>query len=115
MITTPPSPSERLNVLSLEAEVEARFKTAVSVAQSSDEDISIVVRRPAALRSLCKFLFWEAGCSFGGLVVEEQRQEWLLLYLFRLPGTGWIHVTLKLPIETSSVPSISSQVHAADW
>jgi Ni,Fe-hydrogenase III large subunit/Ni,Fe-hydrogenase III component G len=115
MITTPPSPSERMNVLSLEAEVEARFKTAVSVAQSSDEDISIVVRRSAALRSLCKFLFWEAGCSFGGLVVEEQRQEWLLLYLFRLPGTGWIHVTLKLPIEISSVPSISSQVHAADW
>jgi formate hydrogenlyase subunit 5 len=115
MITTPSSPSERFNVLSLETEVEARFKTAISLSRSGGEDIAIVVRRANTLPTLCKFLFWDAGCSFGGLIVEEQRQEWHLLYLFLLPGTGWINVTLQLPIESSSVPSISPQVHAADW
>jgi formate hydrogenlyase subunit 5 len=115
MITTPSSPSECLNVLSLEAEVEARFKTAVSATHSSDEDISIAVRRATALPELCRFLFWEAGYPFGGLIVEEQIQTWCLLYLFLLPGTGWIHVTLQLPLDNASVPSISSHVHAADW
>jgi Ni,Fe-hydrogenase III large subunit/Ni,Fe-hydrogenase III component G len=115
MITTFSSPSEGMIVLSLEAKVEARFKTAVSVAQSSEEDISIAVCRSDVLPALCKFLFWEAGCSFGGLIVEEQTQTWRLLYLFLLPGTGWIHVTLQLPLDSTSVPSISAHVHAADW
>lgn len=115
MITTPSSEPERRNVLSLEADVEARFKTAISFCQNRGEDISIVVRRASALPALCKFLFWEAGCSFGGLIVEEKREEWQLLYVFLLPGTGWIHVLLQLPIERSTVPSISPQVHAADW
>jgi len=115
MITTPPSPPERPNALALEADVEARFKTAISLLQSSGEGLTIIVRRAVALPALCKFLFWEAGCSFGGLIAEEQREEWHLLYLFLLPGSGWIHVTLQLPIKDNSVPSISPQVHAADW
>jgi Ni,Fe-hydrogenase III large subunit len=49
------------------------------------------------------------------LIVEERKEDWHLLYLFHLPGTGWIHVTLQLPLENSTVPSISPQVHAADW
>jgi Ni,Fe-hydrogenase III large subunit/Ni,Fe-hydrogenase III component G len=115
MITIPSSDPERPHVLSLEADVGARFKTAISVCQNRGADISIVVRRASALPALCKFLFWEAGCSFGGLIVEEKREEWQLLYVFLLPGTGWIHVLLQLPIECSTVPSISPQVHAADW
>jgi formate hydrogenlyase subunit 5 len=115
MITTPSSAPESPNVLSLEADVEARFKTAISVSQNRGEDISIVVRRASVLPALCKLLFWEAGCSFGGLIVEERKVEWHLVYLFLLPRRGWIHVTLELPIETSTVPSISPQVHAADW
>jgi formate hydrogenlyase subunit 5 len=115
MIATPSSLSERSNVLSLEVEVQARFKTAVSVTRTSDQDISIAVRRPTALPELCRFLFWEAGYSFGGLIVEEQIETWCLLYLFLSPGTGWIHVTLQLPLDNASVPSISSHVHAADW
>jgi formate hydrogenlyase subunit 5 len=114
MITTPPSPRERPNALSLEAELDARFKTGVSVSQSV-EDIVILVERAHALPALCKFLFWEAGCSFGGLIVEEREREWLLLYLFLLPGTCWIEVILQLPIGETSVPSISPHVHAADW
>jgi formate hydrogenlyase subunit 5 len=115
MITTPSVPPERPRNLSLGADVEELFKTAISVSQNPAEDISIVVRHASALPALCKFLFWEAGCSFGGLIVEERSGEWHLLYLFLLPGSGWIDVMLQLPIENSTVPSISPQVHAADW
>jgi formate hydrogenlyase subunit 5 len=114
MITTSPSPPERPTVLSLEADLESRFESSVSVSRHRGEDLSLVVRRASALPSLCKFLFWECGCSFGGLIVEDKSEEWHLLYLFLLPGSGWIHVTLHLPAE-ASVPSISPLVHAADW
>jgi formate hydrogenlyase subunit 5 len=115
VITTPPSPQERPNILSLEAEVEARFKAAVSFSLSDVEDIVITVQRAHALPALCKLLFWEARCSFGGLIVEERSKEWHLRYLFLLPGTGWIEVSLQLPIGQTSVPSITPHVHAADW
>ena len=116
MITTPPSPPpEGPNVLSLEQEVYARFKTAISVSHGEGKDFTIEVRRAHALPALCKFLFWEAGCSFGGIIVEERIKEWHVLYLFLSREIGWIHVILEFPIETPSLPSISAMVHAADW
>jgi formate hydrogenlyase subunit 5 len=67
------------------------------------------------LPSLCRFLFWDGGCSFGGIIAEEHSTHWKLYYLFLLPSAGWIEATLQMPIEASTVPSISSEVHAADW
>lgn len=115
MITTPTTPPERPDVLSLEANIEARFKTAVSISQNKNQEVLIALERPSALGALCKFLFWEAGCSFAGLVVEEQQEEWQLIYLFLLPGKHWVHVSLLIPLEDPTVPSISAHVHAADW
>jgi formate hydrogenlyase subunit 5 len=115
MITTPSSSPEQLSISSLEAEVEARFNTAIALSRSHGEDIAITVQRAHVLPALCKYLFWEAGCSFGGLIVEERKDGWHLLYLFLLPGALWIQVILRLPIESSTAPSISPQVHAADW
>ncbi len=106
---------EHLSVSSLEAEVEARFNAAITLSRSHGEDIAIIVQRAHVLPALCRFLFWEAGCSFGGMIVEERKDGWHLLYLFLLPGGHWIKLLLQLPIENSAVPSISSQVHAADW
>ena len=34
---------------------------------------------------------------------------------FFFPESGWIDVLLSLPIETTTVPSIVAEVHAADW
>jgi formate hydrogenlyase subunit 5 len=113
--TTPITPPEPPGVLSLEATIEAHFKTAVSISRVNDQEIFIALERVSALTALCKFLFWEAGCSFAGLVVEEQQKEWQLLYLFLLPGKHWIHVSLLIPLESPAVPSISAHVHAADW
>ncbi|MFZ0745630.1 MAG: NADH-quinone oxidoreductase subunit C [Terracidiphilus sp.] len=68
-----------------------------------------------SLPALCKFLFWDRGCMFGGMIAEEQSSQWQLHYAFLLPGTGWIDVLISVPIETTIVPSIVAEVHAADW
>ncbi len=101
---------------SLAAAIEQRFASAVSPSANEDSrfDRALIVTQPEALPSLTQFLFGDAGCSFGGLIVEE-REEWILRYVFRIPGDGWIHFILRLPLATRTVPSISAQIHAADW
>jgi len=101
---------------SLAAAIEQRFASAVSPSANEDSrfDLAFIVTQPEALPSLAQFLFWDVGCSFGGLIVEE-REEWTLRYVFLIPGNGWIHFILRLPLATRTVPSISAQIHAADW
>jgi formate hydrogenlyase subunit 5 len=105
---------------SLAAAIEQRFASAVSPSKSEEKneesrsDLAFILTQPEALPSLAQFVFWEAGCSFGGLIVEE-REEWILRYVFLIPHDGWIHFILRLPLATKTVPSISSQIHAADW
>lgn len=112
MISTPPRGD--LNN-ALVAELEARFSAGVSLERDHEECLSVRLRRAQALRDVCKFLFWEAGCFFGGLIVEERQHDWHLVYLFLHPGTGWIHVTLQAPLSVAIIPSITPAIHAADW
>jgi Ni,Fe-hydrogenase III large subunit/Ni,Fe-hydrogenase III component G len=115
VITTPITPPEPADVLSLEANLAARFKTAVTISRASGQEIMVALERAHALNAVCKFLFWEAGCSFAGIVVEEQQKEWCLVYVFLLPLKHWVHVCLAVPLDRPAVPSISAEVHAADW
>jgi formate hydrogenlyase subunit 5 len=113
------SPSERragMDLKDLTAAVGERFGASLSKS-SSDKGyvLSLSVNQPESLPSLCRFLFWDLSCSFGGIIVEEHPAHWQLYYPFLLPSAGWIEVTLQLPIESATVPSISSEVHAADW
>jgi len=106
----------RMDLQDLIAAVRQRFGTALSSSKSDKGCIlSLPVNQPESLPSLCRFLFWDGGCSFGGIIAEERSSHWQLYYLFLLPSAGWIQVTLQLPIEASTVPSISPEVHAADW
>ena len=107
---------QRYDAKSLAAAIEKRFPSAVSPSANevSRFDRALIVTQPEALPLLAQFLFGDAGCSFGGLIVEE-REEWILRYVFRIPGDGWIHFILHLPLATRTVPSISAQIHAADW
>jgi formate hydrogenlyase subunit 5 len=110
------APFERIELAGLAAAVRDRFGASVSL--SSGEGgvaLSIALLDPGPLPLLSKFLFWDAGCSFGGLIVEEHEEAWRLTYLFLAPGSGWVEAVLQQPPETRSVPSISSEVHAADW
>jgi formate hydrogenlyase subunit 5 len=105
-----------MDLKDLTAAVGERFGASLSKS-SSDKGyvLSLSVNQPESLPSLCRFLFWDLSCSFGGIIVEEHPAHWQLYYPFLLPSAGWIEVTLQLPIESATVPSISSEVHAADW
>jgi formate hydrogenlyase subunit 5 len=100
----------------LTAAVGERLGTAVSKSQSDTGYVlSLSVNRPETLPSVCRFLFWDGACSFGGIIAEEHSSHWKLYYLFLLPAAGWIEVTVQVPIQATTVPSITSEVHAADW
>lgn len=90
--------------------LQRKFGSAVS---RSAED-SYIIEQPEILPSICEFIFWELECPFAGLIVEE-REQWELRYVFLLPNCGWANLLLRLPLTTRNVPSISAQVHAADW
>ncbi len=108
--------SARINLKELAAAIQDRFGSDVlPLPGTSGYSLVFSLVKPASLPELCSSLFWDHGCVFGGIIAEEQPGNWLLHYIFLLPGAGWINIALTLPIETTSVPSIVAGVHAADW
>jgi formate hydrogenlyase subunit 5 len=105
---------QRVDVPRLVADLHARFRCGGAIVNNGAV-VSVRFEELASLPALCRFLFWEAGCSFGGLIVEERGRRWELRYLFLASGAGWIEVVVELPLEVTSVPSVSAEVHAADW
>jgi formate hydrogenlyase subunit 5 len=72
--------------------------------------------RSAILPEVARWLAADLGYRFAGLVVEEQPAEWEIRYLFYgQRGAGWVHLLVRQPLDARAVPSISSQIHAADW
>jgi formate hydrogenlyase subunit 5 len=111
----PPPAADRVDAASFAAALVARFGPAVSLHRDGEgAGLSILARDSSVLPPLSRYLVWEAGCAFGGLIVEE-RETWSLRYLFLMPGAGWAHVLLSFPLDSGTVPSISAEVHAADW
>jgi formate hydrogenlyase subunit 5 len=79
-------------------------------------EVRILHAQPALLPELCAWLFTDGDASFAGLVVEEGHDAWELRYLFygrRQPG--WTEVVARQPLGCKEFPSITSEVHAADW
>ena len=110
-----PSP-QQVGLDDLVVGVRERFGPNVSPSRADGGiTLSIMLRDASLLPALSKFLFWEAGCSWGGLIVEERADHWRLSYIFLATGTGWIEILLEMPSGTRSVPSISAEVHAGDW
>lgn len=111
------SPFEkRAKLEDLIAAVGERFGNALSESKSDRGYAgSLLVNQPEVLPSLCRFLYWDRNCPFGGIITEEHSRHWQFYYLFLLPSAGWIEVTLQLPIDSTTVPSISADVHSADW
>ena len=70
---------------------------------------------PDALPEICEWLFSDLHYSFGSFIVE-QRARWELRYVFYGEReAGWVHVLTHLSSSDDRVPSISRQIHAADW
>ncbi len=115
VIPSPAATPQGFNAATLAIEIENRFGTAVSpLIEDAGAETAFLVRHPSTLAPLCQFLFAEAACSFGGLIVEE-RDEWNLRYVFLNPRSGWVHCILRLPLDNLTVPSISVPINAADW
>jgi len=105
---------ERLNWDVLIADLRQRFQCDVA-ATDSGAIVSARIGDISSLPALCRFLFWDAGCGFAGLIVEERSQCWELRYIFLARFSGWLEILVKLPLTSTSLPSISAEVHAADW
>jgi formate hydrogenlyase subunit 5 len=105
---------KRVDLQRLVADLQERFRCVISIVNSGAV-VSLSVAELPSLPALCRFLFWEAGCAFGGLIVEEQQHTWELRYLFLVPCVGWIEVLATPSLEVTSIPSISAEVHSADW
>ena len=95
-------------------EAQARWGGAVRVAARPDGGLELICG-PDLLPELCGWLARERHGSFATLVTEEREGGWRLRYLFWAPGPTWIHVLVEMPTERTMLPSISHEVHAADW
>jgi formate hydrogenlyase subunit 5 len=114
--SSPIEGNQRAGLSNLIAAVGERFGSAASpLSAEHGYVLTLSLAQPSSLPSVCRFLFWDQGCRFGGMIAEEHSSHWQLHYAFLLPGSGWIDVLLSLPIETTTVPSIVAGVHAADW
>ena len=68
------------------------------------------------LPEIAKWLAVDLRYRFAGLLVEEHQTEWefrCLFYARKEPG--WTHLLFRQPLDARTIPSISLQVHAADW
>lgn len=70
----------------------------------------------ADLVSLSRWLSGDLGMSFGTLIVEETPTLWIARYVFYDGDSGKVvEVTVHQPLEQCTLPSIATQIHAADW
>ena len=116
VVGSPLVPPDRIDLDGLVAAIQERFSAVVSLSRADKGVLlSLHLKDPESLPPLSLFLYWEIGCSFGGLIVEEHSHAWQLRYLFLASGSGWIDIILELPLGGKSVPSITAAVHAADW
>ncbi len=108
--------ANRLNVHELPKAAAARWPEHVRTrVDASEGPVSFECDREC-LRDVAKWLASDLSYSFATLVVEEQADAWSLRYVFYGDrDQGQAHLVLNQPLSNVSVPSISNDVHAADW
>ncbi|HUJ28131.1 MAG TPA: NADH-quinone oxidoreductase subunit C [Myxococcales bacterium] len=107
-----------MNGAQLKEHIERTWPGQASCRLDAEARVNEVTCEPGALAALCGDLFHERGLAFGGLVVEEGREDWQLRYVFYgARDSGWVHVRVTAPLAQSVFPSIAAQakVFAADW
>jgi Ni,Fe-hydrogenase III large subunit/Ni,Fe-hydrogenase III component G len=116
MASNPSSVQIRLDRSALTNALADRFGSEISsVPAGYGYGLAISAAKADVLPPLCRFLFRDCSCSFAGIVAEELSEKWQLHYAFLAPGVGWIDVVLALRIGAGTVPSIVTEIHAADW
>ena len=87
------------------------------VAETNHERRMVLIMVPHdVLRQICLWLSGEVGLSFVTLIAAEESDRWHLTYVFLdTKDRGWVRVEYTQPLELMVVPSISDEIHAADW
>lgn len=107
-----------MDATALKNTIEAEWGDRVLYRFDGPDPVIEVACEPVSLPDLCRRLHGEWGFSFAGLIVEEDREEWRLRYMFYGDGgSGWVHLLVDAPLSESTFPSIAVQarVFAADW
>ncbi len=71
--------------------------------------------QPGDLVEFCRCLFCDQHMYYAMLVVEESAEQWIIKHVFYAPSGEMLHVLVRLPLAQTILPSIATQVHAADW
>jgi formate hydrogenlyase subunit 5 len=101
---------------SLPEKVASRWQGKIDASIDEQKLTAYLKCDPNQLQELCGWLFSQLGYSFATLVVQENPSEWLFRYIFYGElASGQVHVLVHLPLSQTAIPSISSQIHAADW
>ncbi len=70
----------------------------------------------STLKDLCEWLFRENDYALATLIVQEEESHWLFRYIFYGDAEiDAVHVCVEQPKTNTVMPSISAEVHAADW
>ncbi len=98
------------------AAVVSRWSAEVTVSGDM-ENLLILIECPSCkLPDVCEWLTVEAHYKFATLVANENETDWLLRYIFYGDvGCGQVHVLIRQTKTHEVAPSVSAQVHAADW
>jgi len=101
---------------SLSEEIARRWPGKVRVSFVPEKFLGQMECDASILGEVCAWLFSEKGYSFASLIVEDQKGEWHLRYIFYGDvGGGHVHLILRVAKTGAAIPSISHVVHAADW
>ena len=70
----------------------------------------------AELVELSRWLSNDLGMAYATSVVEEARDKWVVRHVFYAGSSSpLVHVTVRQPLNQRELPSIATDVHAADW
>lgn len=101
---------------SLSDAIASRWTGEIGVIADTENLLVSIECAPHKLPEVCEWLVAKANYRFATLIAGENASEWLLRYIFYGDfGCGQVHVLIRSTKPNSVIPSISAQVHAADW
>jgi len=108
--------NKTIKLIHLPETIASRWHSKIRVNLYPDKILCVMECNTDVLVEVCDCLFSELRYRFASLVVEDQPEKWLLRYIFYgASGGGQVHILCQLSKTEKIVPSISNEVHAADW
>ena len=109
-------PSNNLRRIDLSETIAKRWHWQVNVSIDAELSRCNVECDRNKLLELCRWLIYDMEYDFASLIVEETAADWLLRYIFYgEPTSEQVHLCLRLNKAETTIPSISTIIHAADW